>query len=130
MNAVILVVVFLVLLFIGMPIAYDLAMVSFLGIAMLGNVPLVTVAQKMFSGLNSFILLAVPLFILAANLMNRGKISEQLIKVAVAMVGRFRGGLGHANVVASIIFAGMSGSAVADAGGLGAIEMEAMKTNG
>ena len=130
MNAVILVVVFLVLLFIGMPIAYDLAMVSFLGIAMLGNVPLVTVAQKMFSGLNSFILLAVPLFILAANLMNRGKISEQLIKVAVAMVGRFRGGLGHANVLVSMIFAGISGSSQADTAGIGKILIPSMEESG
>ena len=130
MNAAILVILFLVLLFIGMPIAYDLGMVSLTGILLLGNIPVITVSQKMFSGLNSFILLAVPLFILAANLMNRGQISEQLIQVAVAMVGRFRGGLGHANVLVSMIFAGISGSSQADTAGIGKILIPAMEDNG
>lgn len=130
MNVIILVAVFLVLLFIGMPIAYDLGIVSLLGIALLGNVPVITVTQKMFSGLNSFILLAVPLFILAANLMNRGQISEQLVNVAIAIVGRFRGGLGHANVLVSMVFAGISGSSQADTAGIGKILIPAMEKNG
>ncbi len=130
MNAVILVLLFLFLLAIGMPIAYDLGIVSLAGILMLGNVPAITVAQKMFSGLNSFILLAVPLFILAANLMNRGKISEQLIQVAIAMVGHFKGGLGHANVLVSMIFAGISGSSQADTAGIGKILIPSMEENG
>ncbi|MCI9669910.1 MAG: TRAP transporter large permease, partial [Oscillospiraceae bacterium] len=92
--------------------------------------PLVVIGQKMVSGVDSFLLIAVPLFILAGNLMNAGKITEKLFDTAKELVGWIPGGLAHANVVASIIFAGMSGSAVADAGGLGAIEMEAMKTNG
>ena len=75
-------------------------------------------------------LIAVPLFILAGNLMNAGKITEKIFDTAKELVGWIPGGLAHSNVVASIIFAGMSGSAVADAGGLGAIEMEAMTKNG
>lgn len=130
MNALILVILFLFLLAIGMPIAYDLGIVSLVGIMLLGNIPVITVAQKMFSGLNSFILLAVPLFILAANLMNRGKISEQLIKVAIAMVGHFKGGLGHANVLVSMIFAGISGSSQADTAGIGKILIPSMEENG
>lgn len=130
MTAAILVISFLVLLFIGMPIAYVLGMVSLLGISMLGNIPIITVVQKMFSGLNSFVLLAVPLFILAANLMNRGKISEQLIDVSMAIVGRFRGGLGHANVLVSMIFAGISGSSQADTAGIGKVLIPAMEKNG
>lgn len=130
MNAVILVAIFLVLLFIGMPIAYDLGIVTLAGILILNNVPAITVAQKMFSGLNSFVLLAVPLFIMAANLMNRGKISEQLIEVAIAMVGHFKGGLGHANVLVSMVFAGISGSSQADTAGIGKILIPSMEKNG
>ena len=92
--------------------------------------PLVVIGQKIVSGIDSFLLIAVPLFILAGNLMNAGKITEKIFDTAKELVGWIPGGLGHANVVASIIFAGMSGSAVADAGVLGAIEMEAMKKNG
>ena len=130
MDAIVLVLIFLFLLFIGMPIAYDLGIVSLVGILILGNIPAITVVQKIFSGLNSFVLLAVPLFILAANLMNRGKISEQLVNVAIAMVGHFKGGLGHANVLVSMIFAGISGSSQADTAGIGKILIPSMVENG
>ena len=130
MSAVVLIIIFLALLLIGMPIAFDLGIVSLAGILFMGNVPAITVAQKMFSGLNSFVLLAVPLFILAANLMNRGKISEQLIQVAIAMVGHLKGGLGHANVLVSMIFAGISGSSQADTAGIGKILIPSMEENG
>jgi tripartite ATP-independent transporter DctM subunit len=88
------------------------------------------VFHRMTGGLDSFVLLAIPFFILAGNLMNTGGITERIFRFANLLVGRIPGGLGHANVVASIIFSGMSGSAVADTGGLGAIEMEAMKNEG
>ena len=78
-----LVLLFVLLLVMGLPIAYVLAAVAIVGIMSLGNVPLITVVQRMFNGLNSFTLLAVPLFIMAANLMNRGKISEKLIEFCV-----------------------------------------------
>lgn len=120
---------FVVLLLIGVPISISIGASAVLGCLSLGY-PLVVIGQKMVSGIDSFLLIAVPLFILAGNLMNAGKITEKLFDTAKELVGWIPGGLAHANVVASIIFAGMSGSAVADAGGLGAIEMEAMKTNG
>lgn len=122
-------VAFVLLLVIGVPISISIGASAVLGCVSLGY-PLVVIGQKMVSGVDSFLLIAVPLFILAGNLMNAGKITEKLFNTARELVGWIPGGLGHANVVASIIFAGMSGSAVADAGGLGAIEMEAMTTNG
>ena len=84
----------------------------------------------MVTGVDSYLLIAVPLFIFAGNLMNEGKITTKIFDFAQSLVGWIPGGLGHANIVASIIFAGMSGSAAADAGGLGVIEMKAMRDNG
>lgn len=130
MNFILIIVLFVVLLLIGMPIAYDLGIVTLAGISLLGSIPIITVAQKMFSSLNSFILLAVPLFILAANLMNKGNISAQLIEVASAMVGHLRGGLGHANILVSMIFAGISGSSQADTAGIGKILIPSMIDTG
>ena len=126
---VIFLIAFVLLLVIGVPISISIGASAVLGCLSLGY-PLVVIGQKMVSGIDSFLLIAVPLFILAGNLMNAGKITEKIFETATELVGWIPGGLGHANVVASIIFAGMSGSAVADAGGLGAIEMEAMKKNG
>lgn len=120
---------FVIFLLIGIPISISIGASAVLGCLSLGY-PLVVIGQKMVSGIDSFLLIAVPLFILAGNLMNAGKITEKIFDTAKELVGWIPGGLAHANVVASIIFAGMSGSAVADAGGLGAIEMEAMKNNG
>ncbi len=120
---------FVVLLVIGVPISISIGASAVLGCLSLGY-PLVVIGQKMVSGIDSFLLIAVPLFILAGNLMNAGKITEKIFDACKELVGWIPGGLAHANVVASIIFAGMSGSAVADAGGLGAIEMEAMTKNG
>ena len=115
---------------IGTPIAYAIlvAAITYLfsagqGIGIVGKV--------LMDGLyQSFILLAVPLFIVAANIMNAGTISDRLLNFCVALVGRFRGGLGHVNVVASLIFSGMSGSAVADAAGIGKIIIEMMTKSG
>ena len=120
---------FVLLLVIGVPISISIGASAVLGCLSLGY-PLVVIGQKMVSGIDSFLLIAVPLFILAGNLMNAGKITEKIFDTAKELVGWIPGGLGHANVVASIIFAGMSVYSVADAGGLGAIEMEAMKKNG
>ena len=120
---------FVVLLIIGVPISISIGASAVLGCLAL-DYPLVVIGQKMVSEIDSFLLIAVPLFILAGNLMNAGKITEKIFDTAKEAVGWIPGGLAHANVVASVIFAGMSGSAVADAGGLGAIEMEAMRKNG
>lgn len=88
-------------------------------------------AEQMLQGLfNTYTLLAVPLFILAADLMNLGTLADRLLKFCLALVGRFRGGLGHVNVVSSVIFSGMSGSAVADAVGIGKIVIEMMTKDG
>jgi tripartite ATP-independent transporter DctM subunit len=94
------------------------------------NIPLSLLALKMMHGVNSFPLLAVPFFILAANMMNKGSITPRIFNFANSLVGHLRGGLGHVNVLASMIFAGMSGTAVADAAGLGALEIRAMRDQG
>ncbi|NLE16305.1 MAG: TRAP transporter large permease [Spirochaetales bacterium] len=120
---------FVLLLLIGVPISISIGASAILGCLYLGY-PLMVIGQKMVSGIDSFLLIAIPLFILAGNLMNAGKITEKIFDFAKRLVGWIPGGLGHANVVASLIFAGMSGSAAADAGGLGTIEMQAMTSNG
>ena len=120
---------FLVLLITGVPISISIGANAVLGCLQLGY-PMMVIGQKMVTGIDSYLLIAIPLFILAGNLMNSGKITEKIFNFAKEVVGWIPGGLGHANIVASVIFAGMSGSATADAGGLGTIEMEAMTTNG
>ncbi len=95
-----------------------------------GSIPPLTVVHRMVGGVDSFPLLAVPFFILAGNLMNSAGITNRIYNFAIALVGWLKGGLGHVNVVGSVVFAGMSGTAVADAGGLGTIEIKAMKDHG
>jgi C4-dicarboxylate transporter, DctM subunit len=86
--------------------------------------------QRVYSGTTSFPLLAIPFFIVAGNLMNTGGMTTRIFAAAQVFVGRIRGGLGHVNVVASMIFAGMSATAVSDAAGLGTIEIKAMRERG
>ncbi|MDF0601447.1 TRAP transporter large permease [Psychromarinibacter sp. C21-152] len=115
---------------IGLPIAYAI-IVGTLVYLWAGGESLGVAGKVLMDGLyNSFILLAVPLFIVAANIMNAGTISDRLLRFCIALVGRFRGGMGHVNVVASLIFSGMSGSAVADAAGIGKIIIEMMTRTG
>jgi C4-dicarboxylate transporter, DctM subunit len=125
-----LVVLFLILMFIGVPIAFVIGIVALLGIFTVPYIPEVTVVMKMLNGIDSFVLLAVPLFILAANLMNHGKISQKLIDLSLTMVGHIRGGLAHANILVSMIFAGVSGAAQADTAGVGKILIPNMKKQG
>ena len=120
---------FLLLVVLGFPIVFSLAITSLLYLAVF-DIPVITMAQKMISGIDTYALLAVPFFILAGNLMNTGGVTRRLFRFASAMVGHIPGGLGHANVLASMIFAGMSGAAIADAGGLGTIEIKAMRDEG
>ena len=115
------------MLLVGVPVAVALAGSSAVFIYFSGATPPMVVAHRMINGVDSFPLLAVPFFILAGNLMNTAGITERIFNFALALVGWMRGGLGHVNVGASVIFAGMSGAAVADAGGLGAIEIKAMR---
>jgi len=115
---------------IGTPVAHSIILSAVVYLLIAGQ-DIALAGEQILSGLyNSFILLAVPLFIVAANIMNAGSISDRLLTFCVACVGRFRGGLGHVNVVASLIFSGMSGSAVADAAGIGKIIIEMMTKGG
>lgn len=126
----VLVIMFVLFVAFGVPIAFALGVVSFVGIASLPNIPNVVVFTKMFNGLNSFTLLAVPLFILAANLMNEGGITEKLIECICDLVGHFKGGLAYANILVSMVFAGISGSSQADTSGVGKIFIPAMEKQG
>ena len=121
---------FLLLMLVGLPVALAMAVSSLVYILVTGITPDVTLAQRMIAGVESFPLLAVPFFILAGNLMNIAGVTGRIYKFAVALVGWMRGGLGHVNIVGSVIFSGMSGTAIADAAGLGTIEIKAMKDHG
>ena len=115
----------------GLPIAVAMGLTAVLAIAFLGDpVMLQVISQRIYGGTTSFTLLAIPFFILAGNLMNTGGMTERIFRFAHSLVGHMRGGLGQVNVVGSMVFAGMSGSALADAMGLGAIEVKAMKEKG
>jgi TRAP-type C4-dicarboxylate transport system permease large subunit len=121
---------FLLLMLIGVPVAVAMAAASLLFILVSGSAPPVVLAQRMIAGIESFPLLAVPFFILAGNLMNIAGITGRIYNFAVALVGWMRGGLGQVNIVGSVVFSGMSGTAIADAAGLGSIEIKAMKEHG
>ena len=121
---------FLVVMASGVPIAIAMCIASLLYILATGLIPPLTVIHRMVGGVDSFPLLAVPFFILAGNLMNSSGITNRIYDFALALVGWLKGGLGHVNVVGSVIFAGMSGTAIADAGGIGTIEIKAMRDHG
>ena len=129
MALTILFVLLAVLLIIGVPVAVSLAVASLVYI-MIDGLPEVVLVHNMINGIDSFPLLAIPFFILAGHLMNTAGITTKIFAFARALVGWMHGGLGHVNVGASIIFAGMSGAAVADAGGLGNVEIKAMRDAG
>ncbi|MEO7157899.1 MAG: TRAP transporter large permease [Vicinamibacterales bacterium] len=115
------IVVLVALAVLGLPIGLSMIGASIFYLLIAG-LDLGTAAEQLLNGLyNSYVLLAVPLFILAADLMNSGSLTDRLLKFCLVLVGRFRGGLGHVNIVANIIFAGMSGSAIADAVGIGKV---------
>ena len=117
------------LVLLAMPVAFALGVVA-VGWLLIEGAPMIGAPQRLMAGVDSFTLLAVPFFILAGNLMNTSGVTDRIYDFASSLVGHFRGGLGHVNVVGSIIFSGMSGSAVADAGGLGALEIKAMTKEG
>lgn len=130
MTQLLLPILFILLMVVGIPISFAIGIVAFIGVLMIPNLSGIVVFMRMFTGLSSFVLLAVPLFILAANLMNHGSISERLIKFCIALVGHIRGGLAHANILVSMIFAGVSGSSQADTAGVGKILIPQMENNG
>ena len=117
-------------MFLNVPIAFSMALSSILGLLIKGDVPLVIVPQKIFTGCDSFSLLAVPLFILAGALMDTGGISLRLVRLAQALVGHFRNGLGMVAIVSEILFSGISGSTAADTAAMGSIMIPAMTQAG
>jgi TRAP-type C4-dicarboxylate transport system permease large subunit len=121
---------FLGLLGTGLPVAVAMAGASLLYILFADSTPPFVVMHRMISGIDSFPLLAVPFFILAGNLMNNAGVTNRIYNYALALVGWLKGGLGHVNVLGSVVFAGMSGTAIADAAGLGTIEIKAMRDHG
>ena len=122
--------VFMTVLLVGVPVFIALAGSALLYTHFIGNIPDFVILHRMVGGIDSFPLLAVPFFILAGNLMNSAGITNRIYDFAVAAAGWMRGGLGHVNIVGSVIFSGMSGTAIADAAGLGTIEIKAMKDHG
>jgi TRAP-type C4-dicarboxylate transport system permease large subunit len=123
-------IIFLFLLAGGVPVAIAMAGSSLIYLFWEQTTPPFVVIHRMISGIDSFPLLAVPFFILAGNLMNNAGVTNRIFNFALALVGWLKGGLGHVNVLASVIFAGMSGTAIADAAGLGTIEIKAMQDHG
>ena len=116
---------------IGVPIVFALAVGPLADFLITGKAAMIeTLVQRSFAGVHTFVLLAVPLFILAGELMNRGGITSRIVRFARALVGHFHGGLAQVNIVASILFAGLSGSAVADTSSLGALLIPAMEEDG
>ncbi|RIY03295.1 TRAP transporter large permease [Aureimonas flava] len=121
---------FLVLMVVGLPVAISMFVASGLYLAVYGVAPDIIIAQRMMAGVESFPLLAVPFFILAGNLMNIAGVTGRIYSFAVALVGWMKGGLAQVNIIGSVIFSGMSGTALADAAGIGTIEIKAMRDHG
>ncbi|MGI3171131.1 TRAP transporter large permease [Pseudooceanicola sp. C21-150M6] len=115
------------LILLGLPVGVALAGSSLIYLLMSERLPEIVMMQRMVAGVDSFVLLAVPFFVLAGSLMNACGVTDRIFAFAMAGVGWMKGGMGHVNVGASVLFAGMSGAAVADAGGLGAVEIKAMR---
>src|SRR6201747_2278806 len=126
----ILIFVFFATFLAGIPVFIALAFSSLLYTHFIANIPDFVILHRMAGGLDSFPLLAVPFFILAGNLMNSAGITNRIYDFAVATCGWMKGGLAHVNIFGSVIFAGMSGTAIADAAGLGTIEIKAMQDHG
>ena len=119
-----------VLLLLSAPIAIALMSTSIVYLWLDPQVPMLVVGQKIFAALDSFPLMAVPFFVLVGQVMNTGGITDRIFIFANALVGHLRGGLGHVNIISSVLMSGMSGSAVADAAGLGQVEIKAMVKQG
>lgn len=125
-----LIICFVVLAILGVPIAIGMGVAVILVMSFFTPFPVLGMVQRMITGVDSFVLIAIPFFMLTGRIMNAGGITDQLFIFARSLMGPIRGGLAHANVVSNIILAGMSGSAVADAGGLGVVIIKAMSKHG
>jgi C4-dicarboxylate transporter DctM subunit len=121
---------FISLVVVNVPIAFSMGLASIFGLLLRGNIPLIIVPQKIFTGSDSFPLLAIPFFILAGALMDTGGISIRLVNLARALVGHFRNGLGMVSIVSEIFFSGISGSTAADTAAIGSLMIPAMKQSG
>ena len=130
MMSLTLAILFAVLLVVGFPVVFAMAISAFGAVLLSGKYPVIVVVKEMFTGLDSFPLMAVPFFVLAAELMSGGAMTQVLLRFAAQFFGRVRGGLGYANVLSSAMFAGISGSALADAAGPGAMMMKMMEKEG
>jgi C4-dicarboxylate transporter DctM subunit len=130
MVVLILIISFLFFLVIGVPIAFVLGLTPLAALVTQGETPLVLVAQRIFTGMDNPVLMAVPFFILAGNIMSAGGMTERLVRFCNVLVGSFRGGLAYINVVISMIFAGITGAAVADTSAVGSILIPAMEKDG
>jgi len=125
--------VFIILMILGVPVAFAMgstALVSAILLWGMGDLPTGVLVQRLVAGTNSFTMLGVPLFLLAGQLMNGGSVTRRIFDFSNSLVGHLPGGLGHVNILASVIFSGMSGTAAADAAGLGTIEIQAMTEAG
>lgn len=130
MTVVLILLLMLVLFLLRVPVYVSMALTSCLLMLCTSGMKWSIVSQYLYTGTSSFTLLAIPLFLLAAKLMNTGGITKRLFAFCMKVVGWLPGGLGHVNILSSVVFAGMSGTAVSDAGGLGSIEIRAMNENG
>lgn len=122
-------VIFLILLAVSLPVSFSMALSTLIALK-IGNYPGEVFSNMVIEGVKSYILLAIPFFILAGNLMNSTGITQRIFDFASALVGHIRGGLAQVNIMASVIFAGISGTAVGDQAGLGAVEVKAMTEKG
>lgn len=123
--------VLIILILLGVPVAFSMGLSTLLAIYLNGTWNFtVILSQRIYSGSTSFVLFAIPFYILAGMLMNTGGMTYKIMKFAQMLVGNITGGMGHVNVLASMVFSGMSGSSVADASGLGAVEIETMSAAG
>lgn len=120
----------LVLMLLGIPLAFSLFAISTSALVIFTDLPFWQIIQRFFSGIDSFVLTAIPFFLLAGNIMNSGKITDKLIDLSSTVVGHIRGGLAHINVLVSLLFGGISGSAVADTSGVGTVLIPAMVRKG
>ena len=126
----VLIAIFLILMFLGVPIAVSLGAASVIAMVTMTELPLSMAAQSMFTAMNSFIMVAVPLFILCGSLMDEGGIADRIYDLSEALVGWIYGGLGHVSVVVNMLFAGMSGSSVAAIASIGKMSINALEKKG
>ena len=130
MNALLLLGSLMIFMALRVPVVFSLLLSSLIYVLFLKPVPIIVLAHRMVWSVESFPLLSLPLFILAADIMNSGRVSDEMFRFARRLVGHIRGGLGHVHVVVSMIFAGMSGSMSADMAGPGKVVMNMMISNG